>query len=410
MKRKNLKSFVATILAAVIALSCFNVSFAASETIIWDLYEETYSYEYAGSLIEGENGIGNPESNSSYYTFDAQEAGFYVFTYNYYNASWRIDIAESFENDTAQNSVDQYFFYDEDEEEIENFLVYLEKGEQIIGVENYYSEDGEALIIEYMGEEITSFETESETLLLGQEIHCYSEEYEGEDEAYYYSLYSDVTVTFSSGKTITINDLWGEISEEIQKGENVLPYEFLGKEYEFRVKVELITDYIENVEISNVEDYHIKEYYSHYDFPSLDGETLTVTFKDGSTAEYTFGIDEEFVLPNGKETWFGFGFYVDDGDAFLEIYIANTVIKTYDCGITGADFSENKEMLKSNIIEQVNNFSYYLRRAMIIALECDSFEEYVSYGLEESLMRFRWACEAFVGIFTESFYLIGYYL
>lgn len=407
MKNKALKSVIATFLAAVIALSCFTASFAASDTLVWHYYEEPMNYDYQGILVEGENSIGSPDSDYVWYTFDVQSAGFYKLSFDYDDADLWFDTPEKIENGIAYDSAEKLTFSTDG---INNTLFYFEEGEQIIGIMVEYSSSDSKLNIEYFGEEITSVEVADEkNLVLGCDIHC---DYGIEEGAlYYYWIDSDININFSSGKTITTDDVEGYIDSEIKKGENILPVSICGEKYTLAINVELVTDYIADVSISNIEDYlYFKTYYNSYDFPELYGETMTVTFKDGTTAAANIGDDEMITLPNGIEAWFGFGYTFDDGEILLDVYIAGTIVKSYECNETKADFKENIGELRSTYLELINDVSYYLRRAMIVALECDTIYEYLDYGAYESALRLRWACESFVSLFFEAFYLVGYYL
>jgi len=412
MKNKAFKSVTATILSVIIALSCFTASFAASDTLAWHYYEEPMNYDYKGVLVEGENGIGKIDNYTVWYTFNVLNAGFYNFSFNWDNTDLWIDTPEYIEDNTAYNSAEKLFFFEEntDGTYTDNTLFYFEEGEQIIGIMVEYSSSDSKLNIEYFGEEITSVEVADEkNLILGCDIHC---DYGIEEGAlYYYWIDSDININFSSGKTITTDDIEGYIDSEIKKGENILPVSICGEKYTLAINVELVTDYIADVSISNIEDYlYIKSYYNDFDYPDPFGETLTVTFKDGTTAAANIGDDEMITLPNGSEVWFGFGFNFEDDKVFFDVYIAGTVVKSYECTKIQADFEENKDKLNSNILNLINDVSYYIRRAMIIALECDTVYEYMDYGVEESLLRLAWAYESFVEIFYEVFYLIRYYI
>lgn len=404
--KKTLKSIIAALLATLTMFSGVT-AFAAANTenqLEWDFYGETYHYDYAGELKEGENEIVYDGSDYIYYTFDVQNTGYYSMTYDYRDADFYIEIPQKVENSIAYNTISSMNY---GENHISGSLFYLEKGEQIIGLDIYYVSDATKLTVDYLGEEITSIDTTKEDLILGSDIYCYNDEIEG----YLYEIASDINITFSSGKSITKYYFDGSIENKIKKGENIITIWICDKKYNLNVNVELVTDYIESVEISNIEDYlYFKSYYNSFDYPEPFGETLTVTFKDGTTEEVSIGIDDNFTLPNGSEVWFGFGFTFENDKPFFDVYIADTIVKSYECTEIQADFNENKDKLNSNIISLINDASYYIRRAMIIVLECDTIYEYMAYGAEESLLRLRWACESFIGVFQEMFYLIRYYI
>ena len=401
MKTKTIKSFIATFLAAVIAFSCFSVAFAAGETLEWDFYGETYTYEYAGTLVEGENAIAYSDVVETWYDFNAQSAGFYKLSYYYEDADLWFCVPESFSDNTAYGNIGKWVF---DAENTRNSLFYLEAGEQIIGVENYHAEHDATISIEYLGEEITSVQTAQETIL-DCDLYLYDE-----GDSYYYSVEADSVITFSSGKTITLEYLDAKSSDEIKKGENALTCTLFDKDYDFTVNVAFVEDYIESVEVSNIEDYlNVKEYYDIYDTYGPYEETLTVNFKDGTSTELPFSEDM-FTMPNGSEIWYGYYYSAEDGKLSLNIYIGNTDLKSYECTTTPADFKENIEELKSNFIYNLEELSHNLRYAFISLLECDNIYDFVEYGMENSLFYLIWARESFEALFSETFNLIRYYI
>lgn len=401
--KKSIRAFIATVLAVVMAIPAVT-AFAATDTedkLEWEFYDETFYYDYAGEIAEGKNEIIYDGNDFIYFSFDAQNSGYYHLSFGYENMNAWIGVPEKFENGKAFNEASCIYYATED---FDGIICYFSEGKQIIALDLYYIDENASFDIEFYGEDITEIEL-AETLIYGYDIYDYDL-----DGSVYFEIDNNVKITFSSGKSITKDSISGKTNSSITSGENTLVAVVCGKEYELKANVNYVTDYVESAEISNIEDYlNIKICYDGYDSYEPYGETLTVKFKDGTTDEIVLNDDEFLVLPNGSEVWCYTDFESNGNEIVLNVYIANKLVKSYECIEHEANISENIDAMNSNNMNHLSDISYYIRRALIIALECGSLQEFMDYGAEEAALRFTWAFESFINIFVETIELIAYY-
>ncbi|MBQ7122295.1 MAG: hypothetical protein IJO03_08565 [Clostridia bacterium] len=398
--KRNFKAIIAAMLAAIMAftgLTAFAENSTPSE-LEWDFYGNTYYYDYAGELELGENEIDNSTSDYLWYTFDVQTAGFYYISYDCSNSDIWIGIPEKYENGKAYNEASHIYHGADD---IDGIICYFESGENVAAFDIYDIEEDSTINVEFYGEEITSV-TVSDSLILNYDI------YEGEDENRYY-VDAEATVEFSSGKTATKYELYCIADKKIVTGTNTLKEYILGKEYEVTIDVCEVSDFIEGAEVSNIENYlTVTEYYDGYNYNEPYGETLTVTFKDGTKGEVCLNDDEYLTLPNGKKVWCYTDVEIEGDTAVLTAYVAGTAVASYDCTIVPASTDENIDNLKSSNAHNLHMVSRYIRQALITVLECDSVDEFLNFGAQEAADRLYWAIDYFLDIFRETFALVSY--
>lgn len=392
--KRNLRAIIAAMLAAVMAFSGLT-AFAAVDTsakLEWDFYDEIYYYDFAGELTEGENKIDNSISDYVYYTFDVQTSGYYILYYNFENLNAWIGVPEKYENGKAYDEAGRIYYSPEN---CDGFICYFEKGEQILALDLYYTDENSVLNIEFFGEDVAEIKVDYD-LIYNYDIYTY--EWEGD---ICFDINCESVITFTSGKSITYY-ISGICDSEIVKGENTLAAELCGKEYDFDVNVYYITDIVESVELSNVEDYlEVTEYYNGTETPSPFGETLTVTFKDGTTDTVILDADDHLTLPNGRNVWCYTDYeYTDDGMGF-KIYVAGTEVDSFECKVVPASIKENIDAMNSSNSDHLSISSYYLRRAFSCLMEGD---------IDSAIMRIQWAIESFMYIFSEAASLISYLL
>lgn len=404
--KKTLKSVLAVMLAAIMAFGGF-AAFAADEpenTIEWDYYGDTIYLEHAGELTEGKNAVAcDTDEGYFYFTFTAENAGFYEISYNYYDMDGYIFVPETYSNGKAYNENIGFWF--EHEEDLSSTLYYFEKGEQIIGMFIFYANaESIEITVEYYGENIKSVTTSE--LIKGEDVYFYSDY-----DTAYVEIFSDITVTFSNDKAIECSELYcTSDADELIKGENTVTTQICGKNFDFVIDVAFITDYISDIEINNIEDYlFVTEYYNTYDYIYPYGEKATVTFTDGTKKDFVFGEDE-ITLPNGKEVWPDVYFSVDNGDAKLIVNIAETDLKSYECEKDNAPLGDNWATLVWRNANSLKDMSYYFRRAIATILSCYSLEELAAYGLDDAAYYLSISFYSFTEIFSEAFDLIKFYL
>lgn len=398
--KRNFKAIIAAMLAAVMAftgLTAFAENSTPSE-LEWNYYGEYYYYDYAGELAVGENEIDNSTSDYLWYTFDVQTAGFYYISYDCSDSNIWIGIPERYENGKAYNEASRIYHGGDD---IDGIICYFESGENIAAFEIYDIDEGTTINVDFYGEEITAV-TVSETLILNYDI------YKNWDESGYY-IDSKITIEFPEGQTAETHEIYCTADKKIVTGANTLEAHILGQKIEMTVDVYCVSDVIESAEISNINDYlTVTEYYDGYNYNEPYGETLTVTFKDGTKGEVCLNDDEYLTLPNGRNVWCYTDVEIDRDKAVLTVYVAGTAVASYDCSMVPASTIENLDELKANNAYNLSMVSHYIRQALISVLECDSIDEFLNYGAQEAADRLYWAIDYILDIFRETFALVSY--
>lgn len=402
--KKFLRAIVAALLAAVMVLGCTSAFAAESRgKLLWNYYGWEYSYDYAGELSTGENKITTPDdSYYCYYVFNAEESGYYTMGFTDYAYDSWLGVPESVSENTAYNEAD--CIYHNTDNNFRRFTLKLNKGENIIGFDLNRKISNKTFEIVYEGSEINSV-TIGKSLLYGCEIYSYGE---------FCEISTDIVIAFSSGTEITVGYAEGTVTKDMEKGTNTVSLQLFGETIDLAVDVYFITDIVKNVEISNIEDYlNAKLYYNGYEGYYPSGETFTFTFADGSTHSIIYSAEEDnFVtLPDSTRVFM----YLtteknDDNEVTLNVMIADTVIRSYECSETKTSANENFASLAANGKYYADRVSRYLRYSAIALLECGSLGEIIDYGAEDSLYYIRRSAESFADIFREIFAFIAFLL
>ncbi|MBQ3045941.1 MAG: hypothetical protein IJD49_08325 [Clostridia bacterium] len=364
--KKTMKSIIAATLALVMLL-CSVPAFAAGadETVKWYWWEDNYhEYHYEGVLEEGTVEFGKDTPEYIYYTFDAQEEGYYLMTEE--NEWLGAIMPEEIKNGSFYGEI----YCDEHIGKIAETgdfasLWYLEEGEHIIG---FYLGGGTGspstlaecggFSLEYCGKEITDLEFDENSLdgLVIDYDLCFNE-HSGREDEYHMSDVDGVTVTFSGGKSITVDDNGYYVypQGEIKEGVNEFEVDFLGYKENITVIAYSLSHYIKSAELNNVEKYtDIKMLYDcNYEYNGdFSGETVTVTFADGTKKNYV--LDEfngaEIKLDNGRKYYIDvyYTFNLTECDLHISFGFYETLCK-YECNVEQASFKENLEWFKFNI-------------------------------------------------------------
>ncbi len=347
--KKTIKTAVAMLLAIIIACGSM-VAFAATPADIQcNLTEEdeAITYAYAGTLTVGgdsERIRAKEDSKYVYFTFEAEEEGYYKVSSNScsFDDGW-FTIPETYENGVYLGSKKALAGND-----FTDCYFYLEKGEHIVCV-NFYWLNDDVFKVEYVGELV---DVKFEKLVLGRDIW---EEHDENGELCYYFC-SSVEFEFSSGDKFVID--YAEVrvysDKELEHGENEVEIEVYGLDERIAATINVIdvTKVISKIEMTNVEDYTTIKYYYNYgmDFPSVENETLTVTYTDGTT-EVIEDFDgyvylEKYGIPVMSDCYYddysGYTFYV---------FAANEKFIEAQCNVEDASVKEN--------IDRYNEINYY---------------------------------------------------
>lgn len=392
MKKKTFKAILAAALAVLMVIPYFS-AFAANDTLIWDFYGSEYTYDYAGEMTVGTTAIPEDSSDYIWYSFDVPEAGYYYINFSYENMDAWLGIPEEFEGTSAYDEKSSFCYSPENKY---GLIYYLEAGKTIVGLDLYYFEEDATFETEYLGAEITEIKPQHD-LIYNYDVYDY--EYEGE---YFCDFSVDFDIIFSEGKTITTYFFEGTSDKTIAPGENTFKIELFGKEFEFTSNVYYTEDYVESVEISNIEDYLcVYEYYNGTDYSYPLYETIRVKFKDGTTYTVNINDSDTITLPNGREVYYGFDFRTDDnGNYVFDVYVGGKCFASYECETKAVSVEENVGQLTEAAKNHLSDVSYYLRRAFEVAFE-GGLLGFFDYGMTESLLRIEWAVTSFVAVFEE---------
>ncbi len=351
------KKLLSLILSAAIIVCSFTTAFATDGILEIGGYE----YIYRGELSYGWTEVCERPSFSTedlyiYYTFNAPEDGYYLFGYGTPHTSmWAgiTDINTGTEPD-YEETIRYYYAV--------NKIYYLEKGSYNFVIDIYSTAEGVNIQSEFLGKDIIDISFDYEQLL-DYDLYWY-----GSEENYSFVSYADATISFSSGKSYSFSDgiLEGVRNSEPVEGKNDVTVYFLDKEISTFVTVYPVTHFISDAEISNVEHYleNGVEYYNYLEKEYPYGETITVTFTDGTKQTVEYKTSREWVtLPNGQEyeiyvvydTEYG---YFNRNTYHLQIRVGyDCVIKSYDINNSKATFIENIKALHEDNKEPLNEFS-----------------------------------------------------
>ena len=410
---RRVKSFISLFLAFMMIAGISTVNaFSAYETI----EREDTNYEYAGEFGLGRQTVkevewGNEISNYYvYYSFVAEHDGYYSFTYNeMHNSTWYWVC-------NKQNYDEMPYTYSLDSLE-QNFskIYYLEAGEYFFFVDLYWSMVDVNITAEYFGEKVSEIKFKHDLLL---DCDCFY--YPHPDSESNMKIDANATIIFDSGKTIDFGNneicdgynqsdsLDAVISSEPVEGKNTITIFFLNQQIETTATIHTLSYYVSDVEVSNI-DYYLEnavEYYNYYDIEYPYGETVTITFKNGTSDSFVFSTysSNNFVaFPNGQkyavDFWCFDEYYLADFNGYLQVDICYNTIKEFKLNGQKASVSEN--------IKALNEENKRLANNILHSLECakNSWNdaEYLNLYLSEAI-------SYFIDISNNMSDFLGYYL
>lgn len=390
--KKTVKTLIAVILAAVIAMGSMS-AFAANEKTVWDFYGEEYEYTFKCQLAEGVNSL-SMEGDDLFlcYEFEAEKDGYYFFYYNWEDLC-NIEIAEK--NSTGRYNVEDcvdftsVYFYDEDGSEdysIDRFFCFLEEGTYVVATDKYDESVGGTIIsIEYAGEKLTGFDFEGGVkynLIPDYNISCWEE-----DGVVTYNFTPGKTkLTFDSGKTYDIF-LYGvdfETETEITEGEYDITVEFCGETFEKTISVYDITHDVKSIEVKNFDKYNtVKEYYDGCLEYDLEGLEYVIEFADGRKETIVsgrygmMGID----LQNGNPAYIflGYGCEKDENGnvSFVMTLGGHEYVNLPVEKIEASKLEDSKHLAEENISEIEDEF-YMLQWNFEDVIRCFNTEWFFS--------------------------------
>lgn len=351
--KKTIKTAVAMFLAVIIASGSM-VAFAATPSDIeWDFdwKPEKVVHSYAGKLAVGETVTLDPKGDDNVYcTLEIEKDGYYKFSSTYYSTDY-FRIAERFENGVCYGSrgcikvgeicADEFY--------------YLEAGSYIVGTE-FFAQMAEQVTVRYVGDVVDySFSEENlDSLIFSKNLYIIDDE-DG-NEQYRFDPFSRVTIEFSSGEKLPLDYAWPTIytDEELKEGEYEVEIGFDSFPYREKKTINVIdvAKLISKVEITNIEKYTVlKKFYDRsVDYPSVEGETLTVTYTDGTTETITDFDGNDELEKYGLNVRSEYDTLRYGVEAF-HVYVANVPFIEEKCTVELAGDKENVDRYINNNLE-----------------------------------------------------------
>ncbi len=269
--------------------------------------EMPHQVGYKGTMELGKNHITFEDSVDLYYVdFNAQESGYYSFDCE------NDDCYAVLPEDSESESINALAH---DEVNIRNKiqLYYVEKGMNTVLVFKNPDVDSANIDVKYLGEKITDIVIEQQDLdnvVLGyneytDDGNAVNQNQSIMGEGTYANLFR-TKILFSSGKVYDMDntELVYTVREgELREGRNTAVFNIFGNEIEREITLHPITDYVKNIEISNLEEFtfaKINENGFVYEAP--ENYEITITYGDASQETFDGTIwDKTLKLDNGVE-------------------------------------------------------------------------------------------------------------
>ncbi len=309
-----------------------------------DFMEAPFPDEYDDYSIEEILLLGRELSNV-YYEFDVEKSGYYRITTE---GTASFAFSKSFDGETATGTADCLGYGDtveNIEKGIYQSICYLEKGLTAVGVIYYLVSMDDyvnKITIEYVGEDVTGYTIDETTLddfLIGINVW--------EDAGGEFGLSTTGAVTFSSGETIEMTELYipGTCSSTPKEGKNKAIIELFGIEKEIEFTAYRLENIIDSVQIPDVETYSTCKiaYDGTKKFADIQGEEITFKFTDGTYYSATVNDNmASVILPNGMvvDAFVGVS-YNNDGKLCFMVSVLDMVFAEYEITEKENSFIEN---------------------------------------------------------------------
>lgn len=349
--KKTIRNAFAVLLALVIACGGVTAFAQTPGDIVWLLGMTDFcTYSYAGELTVGEECDLPPVSELEfvYLTMDLEKNGYYKISVD--SDCW-YGIPQAYDNEIYEAALPQISWEDNN-----SSYYYLEAGENIVGFDLY--EDRSVKVkAEYVGDEVSVVFDRNELKDRVMDYNIYER-----DEGLYIIDVETVKFGFSNGEETTVS--WASIcvytENELVKGENVVEIGIEGIPYREKTVVGIveITDIIESVEVSNLEDYaYLTKYYNgNFYAPQMYDETVTVTYTDG-TVETLTDFDGYGYLENGYPV--DIYYEGEDDEWVVVVCVANQAVMQMNCEIADATSSENFAEYRESVLDGINYIAHW---------------------------------------------------
>ena len=295
--KKTIKTAVAMLLALIMVCGSLTAFASSPADIEWNFWEaeENSVYNYAGEITVDAGatdvkGSGGEEFEKLvYYTFEAEETGYYSVETS--GECW-FGIPDRYEDGVYRDTKDYTESYGFAER-----IYYLEAGEYIIGFDLYYDATDE-VSINFYGDivNISCDEKTFKDLIFNSSINESGDE---EAEHDYWIDANAIMIEFENGADVIreCTTILIYTDEELTKGEYDVEIGIYGIPYRQKATISIIDikDVIAKIELEDLELFTERVYYfngSKYNV-STGTEDLVITYTDGTTEAFSVGIYEE---------------------------------------------------------------------------------------------------------------------
>ena len=396
--KKALK--ITALIIAIISMFTLIAS-AQDKTIEWNYgYEYSETYSYGGKLKIGNNKVapvskpkwyetGDFRSEYVYYEFDVEKSGYYSIDilgdlyYTHYMPAVSQDI-----RDGVVYGEKESLFLDE-----YRYSVYLEEGDCIFGIDFFiyepYFPDGDysgELNIEFIAEKITDIQIDDEYLediIFGYHINP---EYDENNTTY---IPAKGKIIFENGKEYGFNQYLDiEYPDDIAPGESKITFVIDDFKKEYTVLIKTVDDYIESIEIDNIEEVAVvtQTFLPDVAYSPDVYYDLIVTKPDGTkiTEEDVYYIyDIQLKGEKSLTIWFDH-IQEDDGKWY---FVAEAGYKEYlkvPCKSVPATFDQNCILFIEKVAEytfvMLDEFSVYISDAFKLFSGLSITERFESFS------------------------------
>lgn len=363
--KKTLKTIIATVLALTIAFCSIPAfAFQYGEKVEWIDERHTYAdlYAYSGEMSDG-TFYYEAYERANCCKLNLENEGFYLFSYDPEKVT-EIEISSLINDGCPQGWADVLYSVDEGKA-----LAYITGEEAYFGFEVAEGVPGAEISATYYESDISDIEFEDGVF---DEL-IFAADFRLTEKDNVVEMTLDAEITFENGEVFTVErgDFIIEADEAIGRGRYDVTVNYCGYGENAELDVRLVTDYIEKVEIENIEDYlYVTEYYngewiSGFASEAFENEKVTITFCDGTKHV----IEEHYVydyygLPNGRfyEMWF---LVEESGGEFTFVFeIAGQVLVAEKCEYKKAPFCQNAKQLLSYVELQTGWIIYWFKETV----------------------------------------------
>ncbi len=368
--------------------------------------------DYKGTLKLGNNHMDFEDGINTYYvTFNADKAGYYHFKCDredLYKFGW-IFVPE----DSQSGKIEDFYravISTHDNGQLE----YFEAGEHTLLISRTEGIGSLNIAVEYFGEEMTDIQIEQEDLdnvILGynevtpinSESFLYLAHDMTEVEEGHYGNSFRTKIIFSSGKVYDMGKVglgYNVKDGKLKEGKNTVTFslaEFYGFDKEFEITAHPPTDYIKDIEVSNLDELKkVKINEEGFVYEKPESFEVTVTHADGKKETFDGKTWDRFVeISDGRKIFVTFcrarenmsmDYRLRGRESIhFRVSIGETDYVDEICTVTEFDVIGYRKRLDENNLEEAREYTIYIEDGIEQMKEnADSAEEFLWYSAQLS--------------------------